>query len=184
MNTKELLERYDIGRSAFMNRLANLDKQHGFKLDKDSQGRNNANNEQLAVLDELDEHLKAGRRLEDFVMRSPVTVAQDSVRQASDSKPQVSNNGHLAPSDSYLSDSVQPVLDIAILAEAIAHRIDPLANHRHLIWAANEQLLLTTKEVQQLIGTKPHGEIFDRGSFRFIRSGKIGNQSAWRVERI
>lgn len=177
MNTKELLKRYDIGRSAFMNRLAKL---NGFELSKDSNGHNFANDEQLATLDDLDQHLKRGGRIEDFAIASPVTV--DSVRRSPGSNGQLavkpSNNEHLTPSDS----TGQPVLDLAILAEALAKRIDPLSHYKQLEWAIANKVKLSTKEVQSLIGVKPHGETFDRGSYRFVRSGKIGSQGAWLVD--
>ena len=47
---------------------------------------------------------------------------------------------------------------------------------------------LTTSEVQQLIGVKPYckkGEnTYKRGSFIFIKSGRIGNQTSWRVNKV
>jgi hypothetical protein len=47
---------------------------------------------------------------------------------------------------------------------------------------------LTTSEVQQLIGVKPYykkGEnTYKRGSFIFVKTGRIGNQSSWRVKKV
>ncbi len=51
--------------------------------------------------------------------------------------------------------------------------------------AVDEGWLLTTKEIQQLIGVKPRtkkgGNTYTRGSFSFVKSGKIGGQTAWKV---
>ncbi|NEN95023.1 MAG: hypothetical protein F6K50_05620 [Moorea sp. SIO3I7] len=51
--------------------------------------------------------------------------------------------------------------------------------------AAEEGWLLTTSEVKELIKVKPHirkGEdAYRRGSWVFIKSGKIGRETAWRV---
>jgi hypothetical protein len=51
--------------------------------------------------------------------------------------------------------------------------------------ASEEGWLLTTKEIQELIGVKPRtkkGEnTYIRGSFSFTKSGKIGGQTAWKV---
>jgi len=49
---------------------------------------------------------------------------------------------------------------------------------------ADNGLIISSENVQNLIGTKPHGERFIRGSFEFIRAGKIGNQLGWKVEKI
>ncbi|HLO47112.1 MAG TPA: hypothetical protein VK211_01600 [Kamptonema sp.] len=51
--------------------------------------------------------------------------------------------------------------------------------------ASLEGWLLTSAEVKQLIGVKPtvrKGETeLLRGSFAFVKAGKIGGQSAWKV---
>ncbi len=51
--------------------------------------------------------------------------------------------------------------------------------------AFSSNWLLTTSEVKQLIGVKPRtkkGEsTYRRGNWTFMKSGKIGNQTAWRV---
>ena len=47
--------------------------------------------------------------------------------------------------------------------------------------------MLTTAEIQQLIGVKPTAakgtSIYQRGSFAFVKAGKIGSQTAWRVTK-
>ncbi len=44
---------------------------------------------------------------------------------------------------------------------------------------------LTTSQVKELIGVKPKCQkgkkTFKRGSFIFVKSGKIGNETAWKV---
>lgn len=44
--------------------------------------------------------------------------------------------------------------------------------------------ILSTAEVRELIGVKPRKSPFVRGAFQFTKCGKIGNQSAWSVEKI
>jgi hypothetical protein len=44
--------------------------------------------------------------------------------------------------------------------------------------------ILSTIEVRDLIGVKPRNSPFIRGAFQFTKCGKIGNQSAWNVEKI
>jgi len=60
---------------------------------------------------------------------------------------------------------------------------DPLAHWEQLERAADKGWALSTNEVAQLIGTRPRGQQFQRGSFTFIRAGKIGRQAAWRVSK-
>ena len=53
--------------------------------------------------------------------------------------------------------------------------------------AANAQWLLTTDEIEQLIGVKPkcHGQdrTYQRGSWTFIKVGRLGAQTAWKVTK-
>jgi len=72
------------------------------------------------------------------------------------------------------------------MVEAIAgnQQQSPLWYHRELEEAAEVGWLLTTKEVRALIGVKPHGPEYRRGCWLFVKMGRIGNQSAWTVEKI
>lgn len=51
--------------------------------------------------------------------------------------------------------------------------------------AATEQWLLTTEEIEQLIGIRPkcHGQekTYSRGTWTFTKVGKLGAQTAWKV---
>ena len=53
--------------------------------------------------------------------------------------------------------------------------------------AATAQWLLTTEEIEQLIGVKPkcHGKdsTYQRGTWTFVKTGKLGAQTAWRVTK-
>lgn len=66
--------------------------------------------------------------------------------------------------------------------------LNPLYRHEALEKAKELRWLLTTKEVQKLIGVKPQtkkGEkSFKRGNWLFIKIGKIGAQTAWQVDKI
>jgi hypothetical protein len=74
------------------------------------------------------------------------------------------------------------------LLEEILKRVnqyDPTWYMIALERAANSKWILTTSEVKQLIGVTPttkKGErTFKRGCFVFVKSGKVGNQTGWRV---
>ncbi|WP_225852709.1 hypothetical protein, partial [Haemophilus parainfluenzae] len=47
--------------------------------------------------------------------------------------------------------------------------------------------ILTTEEVEQLIHVKPKASdadpAFERGTWRFVKVGKLGTQTGWRVEK-
>ena len=54
--------------------------------------------------------------------------------------------------------------------------------------AETSHWILTTEEVEQLIGIKPHCHhhetSFHRGSWMFIKEGKVGSQIGWRVKKV
>ena len=53
--------------------------------------------------------------------------------------------------------------------------------------AQDQGWMLTTAEIQKSIGVKPTASkgtsTYQRGSFIFIKAGKIGSQTAWRVTK-
>jgi hypothetical protein len=73
---------------------------------------------------------------------------------------------------------------VETIARHISATRDPLQHYVALERAIASGWLLSTSEVRSLISTKPHGDRFQHGSFVFIKSGKIGNQAAWRVAKV
>ncbi|MFB2976915.1 hypothetical protein [Microseira sp. BLCC-F43] len=119
--------------------------------------------EQLNQMDKLDEHLKKGGTLSNFGIET--------------SKNQ--------------SDTSLIVAELTKLVEAIAptpNPPEPLQALEELEKAAEKGWLLTTEQVKQLIGVKPtvrgSDRTFTRGSFAFVKSGKIGSQTAWKVVKV
>lgn len=55
--------------------------------------------------------------------------------------------------------------------------------YKKLLWYAENQIQLASDELRSLIGIRPSGTKFTRGSFTFTREGKIGNQSAWSIKK-
>ena len=80
-----------------------------------------------------------------------------------------------------LSTSDDLVTLVERLATALKPATSPLAHWEQLEKAVAHDWLLTTGDVKRVIGVKPKGDSFARGSFTFVRSGTIGNQAAWRV---
>ena len=86
---------------------------------------------------------------------------------------------------------LQAIADVLIKLEAtLASRLQPV----NPLWymdilekAEARNWLLTTEEIEHLIGVKPHCHhhetSFHRGSWTFIKTGKIGTQTAWQVKK-
>lgn len=61
---------------------------------------------------------------------------------------------------------------------------DIQAKYNFLEWAVDSGVILPTNEVKTLIGIKPNGESFIRGSYLFKRAGKVGVQNGWIVHKV
>lgn len=123
------------------------------------------------TLDKLDRHIKDGGTLADFtetelaplpVEPAEIVYPRNIARDAEDN-------------------FIQLVREIGTALKPAA---DPLQHYCSLERAIASSWLLSTGEVKQLIGTKPTGERYQRGSFVFIKAGRMGNQSAWRVMKV
>ncbi len=187
MKIKELQERYQLKtRQSIYNWCEALK----ITLAKDSNNHSYATPEQIELLDQLAEHLRSpGATLRNF---TPVSIT--SIDTQIDT--QIDTN--YQPIDTPLSrDIVEAVTEgAASLSAEIKQAIsqlasklpsDPLWYMRTLEEARESEWLLTTKELQQLIGVKPKTKkgqnTYKRGSWVFIKSGKIGSQTAWRVTK-
>lgn len=174
-----LLDRYNLGKQAVYNRIDALD----IKTFKQG-NKSYITASDVELLDQLHDHISAGGKMDDFksplveLVNSPLDRLDTSSRQV----------------DRLLPTTGQPDLalgEVVQLVEAIARHLrpaDPLQHLKELELAATSGWLLSSSEVEGLIGYKPRvkkGEQqFTRGSFCFVRSGKIGNQSAWKVVRV
>jgi hypothetical protein len=83
----------------------------------------------------------------------------------------------------------------ATLAEPRRSPTSPKAPSPHPLWclevlekACSQDWQLTTEEVEQLIGVKPHCHedetIYERGNWCFTKVGKLGGQTAWQVSKL
>ena len=157
----ELQNRYNIGKQAVYNRLDALN------IKPAKQGnRSYVALDQLQALDRLHSHISDGGTMADF--QSPAKESSLELLDALDK-----------PSGQSQADDLITLIER--IAAVVKPTADPLAHLEQLEKAIAHNWLLTTSEVQQLIGVKPKGERFPRGSFTFVRTSKIGNQLAWRV---
>jgi len=140
---------------------------------------------QLGKLDELNEHLKSGGILSDFesshteVMPAPVIFEDFANELAIELAIELATPAKVSDND-----SENFIELIERIAAALKPAADPLQHYAALERAIASSWLLSSSEVRSLIGTKPKGDRFQRGSFVFIRAGKIGAQSAWRVVKV
>lgn len=157
---KDLQNRYGLRRTALYARFA------AANIEPEKEGtRAYISGKQLEELDRLDSHIKTGGKLEEFK-----TTLQPKISTA------------LATVDK--DNFTEALTMIEAIARHFQQQRDPLENYKALIFAAEQNLILPSSKVTELLGTKPKGEQFERGSFRFTRAGKIGGQSGWRVEKI
>lgn len=172
--------------------------------------RGKISSEQLDILDKLNEHIKAGGAIADFANPKDKLDKHAASREA---KPTASFANAAPTPRTELARSPLDLANIPVdkldnlpelasdsmtlenltrLVEAIATLTKPEPEPlQHLIWlerAATSGWLLTTADVKNLTGVEPRtrkGErSFNRGSFAFIKSGKIGNQTAWKVLKV
>ena len=131
--------------------------------------RGKISSDQLDKLDKLDKHLKSGGTLSDFESSRTEIFKVEAIEPVAATTNQDREN--------FLE-----------LIEAIARHVaatrDPLQHYAALERAIASGWLLSSCEVRSLIGIQPAGDQYQRGSFVFIRSGKIGAQSAWRVVKV
>lgn len=159
----ELLERYQLKtRQSLYNRINALGLEPARKGNKVM-----FNDEAVKLLDQLDEHLDEGGNLDNFVPPSEVTAVGSSIEP-------VAAESDLLPFDPAMM----------ALMQMMESRRSPLDNLRDLEDAVSYGWLLTTTQIEKLLGVKPRGEQFDRQGFLFSRQGKAGREAQWSVTKI
>lgn len=156
----QLAQRYGLGKTAIYDRLAFL------AIAPFRDGRlSYISGEDLDQLDNLHNHLAGGGTLETF---------------GSPPRPAGELSGERPP-DNQLAQM------LAAIATSLQRR-SPLDNYRDLDEAARQNWLLTSSQVEDLIGAKPTPKPgqnhYDRACWRFQKAGKIGKESAWVVRRL
>jgi hypothetical protein len=166
MKIKELLERYSL---KSRQSIYSWCEAAGIKLSSDEQGVKFASEDDIATLDKLQSHIDNGGSLKTFIKPiMPTVITGDSELDT------VQDTHSLTEIDNTV---------LGELAKLIVNEYNPLRSHQLLKEASQEGWILTSDEVIKLIGVKPKGEHFVRGSWAFIRSGRIGNKLGWIVER-
>ena len=203
LTVSQLCDRYNLNsRKSLYTRLKGVGIEELTKKDNKSI----ATEGQIKLLDQQHEHLKNGGTIKNFV---PTTQAEVILHNTS-SNPDISsivetaqhNTEPLTFSDfksekqagvhSALTTQTQLLGDIV---ESVTVAIAPYMQPTDPLWymtilerARVQEWELTTSQVKELIGVKPvcnsGKRTFKRGSFIFVKSGKIGNQTAWKVQKV
>ena len=180
MKIKELQERYGL---KTRQSIYDWIKAGNLTLPKDERGHAYATPEQIEVLDQLVEHLKTGGTLGSFT-----PVSSPEIYTTADSPIDTSEPSTVYSAiDTVNSEIDTPMVMLERLVGVIVSNIQPrspLWFHDELEKATKQGWILSTSEVESLIGIKPKGEIFHRGGWEFVRAGKIGNQGAWKVNKL
>lgn len=193
----DLPSRFDLGKQAVYNRLEAL----GIKPTKVGK-RSYISATQLQTLDRIHAHIHQGGSMADFQSppQSPDLEISplDAMDKTSGRLTSADNNLETSPLDTMGKSSglVEPNLEalVNLIAGAVSQTIASTIPTRSPLWYMSELeraeaqgWLLTTAEVQQLIGVKPSPSkgtsTYQRGSFIFTKAGKIGGQTAWQVTK-
>lgn len=209
MNIVELCDRYSLSKKALYNRFDAV----GIKPQIGADKKAFVTPEQLAVLDDLNEHLKAGGNLRNYTPVSPVAKQASTMSSAESSEVETTQSEVVTTPIKEISKSLtykkleviksqaieprSPGVELGIIGSSEAtttlvellgviasSQRDPLRKHQQLKEAAAEGWILTTSEIEEIIGVKPHGERYSRGNWHFKRAGKIGRELGWVVERV
>lgn len=173
----QLRDRYQIAKQSEINR-----RKHLKIVPVKVEGIFCVNKEQLEQLDLLHSFLQTpGAKMADF--------QASKIKEKANVVPLSLEATIIPETDSNNVDRDQPS-DWLVYIEAIARAIqptNPISHWEKLKWAAESGILLSTKEIFQILGTKPKlksGQTtWQRGSFSFKKVGKIGSSSAWLVSQ-
>jgi hypothetical protein len=165
-----LLERYALSKTQMYKRLNHLE----IKLAKLDDGRSFATEEEVARLDRLHDWLEEGDRkrfMREYTEPQEVEVMPE-VSIVTEEEFTTQGNLFVHAANTIIK-KIQE-FHVSSIDEAIA-------GLRALEEVAANKWLINTAQVQKMIGVKPSGAVFVRGSFTFIRQGKIGGQASWLV---
>lgn len=180
----DLADRYQVARSNIYKRL------EGLSIKPEKIGNKSViNGDQLVVMDELDQHLKADGTIASF--NNPTGQAKESHETAGHS------NGNGAIAKPKASDQLVTAHQLLAVLERIseviaappqlppaappAHGLDTL---RRIQEAYERQWKLSTSQLAPLLGMKGlSGAEVKRFGFVFTRVGKNGNESAWSISK-
>ena len=142
--------------------------------------------------------------LSDLWEATPGATTQPTSPPPAESTPALSETATTLPTE--LDGSQAIAAGLNAIATALQQLTETLAEPRrsqtshngaspHPLWylevleqACSQDWQLTTEEVEQLIGVKPHCHkeetVYERGNWCFTKVGKLGGQTAWQVSKV
>lgn len=179
MSISEYCDRFNIkSRSTLYTRINGL-KAKGINTDLITKDGKSCIPEALQQeLDSLHQHLKSGNNIGSYQPLSKVEVLPPENRTAQYNR---AGQLHSTTEQQYFLVTPELIQELAIAVTKNLKPLDPFWHVDRLRMLARFNIEITTKELRSLIGIKPKGERFNRGSFEFVKVGKIGSQSAWKV---
>lgn len=163
LTIQQLCDRYSLSsKKSLYSRREKL----GIEFKKDENGKSYADEQMVELFDDLDNHLKNGGSLKNYA--PPVT-------------PEVEVKTEIMPQEVTSEEALLGVIEKLIEK---FNTPDPIAYNSSLERARVSGWILSTSEVEQLIGVRPKGDRFTRGCWIFSRSEKIGREAGWKVLKI
>jgi hypothetical protein len=173
-----LPDRFGISKQTLYKRLEHL-KLPTYKLGKLAFIRS----EYLPVLDELDMHLKSGQDMVTFVPSAAAAIVVDESPDVSiETNDVITVDGSRDLSTDFIDHVADALID-RLLERVGSPSDDLLRVFSTLDKVVDRGWLLPTHYVKELIGVRPHGEVYRWGSYEFVRSGKFGRSAAWKVRK-
>lgn len=106
---------------------------------------------------------------------------------ASEAQPSISSTVSTPEMAQHLAAIAQSLAQLNQSMSSKTKATDPLWYMDRLEQASNSNWILTTEEVEQLIGVKPKcttgANHYQRGCWRFIKVGKVGSQTGWQIRK-
>ena len=187
----DLPSRFKLGKQAVYNRLEAL----GIKPTKVGK-RSYISATQLHTLDRIHAHINQGGSMANFqsLEISPLDVINKTSGRltSAENSQETSPVGAMNTSTGLVENNLEALVNL--IAAAVSQTISSTIPTRSPLWYMSELeqaeaqgWILTTSEIQQLIGVKPTvakgTSTYQRGSFIFSKAGKIGSQTAWKVTK-
>lgn len=166
-----LLERYGLSKSQVYARLNYL----GIELEKTEDGRSFATEEQVQRLDNLHDWLKDGdkkRFMREYRETTEVEVMSEASIAATEKDFTAQGDLFIFAANTIL----QKIQDFTISPPD--KQIKQLKALEELV---TYQWLVSTSQVEELIGIRPSGAVFTLGSFTFVRQGRYRREASWVV---
>ncbi|MBD2489037.1 hypothetical protein [Aulosira sp. FACHB-615] len=159
---KGLTSRYNIGKTALYARFDAA----GVKPIKEGT-RSYISHQDLEELDRLDSYLKTGGVLSEF-RPSIVPIEEISSIEMLQDEP-----------DNLAANWLMNVVERLIFTS----QKSPLDRYRELEEVAQNEWILSTSDVEAIIGMKPRILGVTYGSFQIIRCGKVGREAGWLIKK-